>query len=533
MKYKFSEIVNIPKLSNIMEGLYLASGIPSGIIDLEGNILVQVGWRDICMKFHRANRETELLCRQSDKYLQEHIKECGGRSEPYICYTCLNGLIDAAAPIIIEGEHLATIFQGQFLYEDPDIEEFRGRARKYGFDEEAYLKTLASVPIYSKNKLDSIMAYFIQLAEMLGQIGADRLRETDSQKKALQESEERLKTIIQNTPNVAIQSYDEEGRIQFINDASAEIYGWVNDEVIGKSLDQLMISGDHANKFLELLAYTNQTGNPIKAKEWTFKNREGTEKSVLSTIFPVNVTNGKKEFISMDLDITEKKYLEKEMYRLEQLNLVGQMAAGIGHEVRNPMTTVRGLLQLFGKREQYQEDKEYFELMIQELDRANSIITQFLSLAKDKAISLELKNLNTVTSEFRPLIESMVRESDKDLLLDLGEIPEFHFDEKEIRQLMLNLAKNGIEAMPSRGCLTIRTYMQNDEVVLAVEDEGGGISPGIIDKIGIPFFTTKENGTGLGLATCYSIAARQNAKISVESREGKTTFSVHFDPLYQ
>jgi len=98
---------------------------------------------------------------------------------------------------------------------------------------------------------------------------------------------------------------------------------------------------------------------------------------------------------------------------------------------------------------------------------------------------------------------------------------------------MLNLAKNGIEAMPSRGCLTIRTYMQNDEVVLAVEDEGGGISPGIIDKIGIPFFTTKENGTGLGLATCYSIAARQNAKISVESREGKTTFSVHFDPLYQ
>jgi PAS domain S-box-containing protein len=515
-----------------MEGLYLASGIPSGIVDLEGNILVQVGWHDICMKFHRVNSETELMCRQSDKYLQEHMQKCGGRSEPYLCYTCLNGLIDAAAPIMIEGEHLATIFQGQFLFAEPDLEEFRARARKYGFDEEKYLKYLASVPIYSKKKLDSIMHYFIQLAEMLGQKGVDHLREIDSQKKALQESEKRLKTIIKNTPNVAIQSYDEEGRIQFINDASEDIFGWVNDEVIGKTLDQLVLSEDYANKFLDLLKYTDQTGNPIKTREWTFKNKEGREKIVLSTIFPISVTNGKKEFISIDLDITEKRFLEKEMFRLEQLNLVGQMAAGIGHEVRNPMTTVRGLLQLFSKRENYQRDKEYFELMIQELDRANSIITEFLSLAKNKAISLELKNLNTVTSDFRPLIESMVRESDKDLLLELGEIPEFLFDEKEIRQLLLNLSKNGIEAMSSRGCLTIRTYMQNDEVVLAVEDEGGGINPEIIDKIGIPFFTTKDNGTGLGLATCYSIAARQNAKISVESREGKTTFSVHFNPEY-
>ncbi|MHB8127267.1 MAG: ATP-binding protein [Desulfitobacteriaceae bacterium] len=82
--------------------------------------------------------------------------------------------------------------------------------------------------------------------------------------------------------------------------------------------------------------------------------------------------------------------------------------------------------------------------------------------------------------------------------------------------------------MSTRGCLTIRTYQQSDEVVLEVQDEGEGISPEIIDKIGIPFFTTKENGTGLGLSICYSIAARQNAKISVESTKGKTTFSVRF-----
>jgi signal transduction histidine kinase len=121
-----------------------------------------------------------------------------------------------------------------------------------------------------------------------------------------------------------------------------------------------------------------------------------------------------------------------------------------------------------------------------------------------------------------------MRESDNDLVLDLGEIPEIIFDEKEIRQLILNLTKNGIEAMPSRGNLTIRTHKQDNEVVLEVEDQGEGISPEIVDKIGMPFFTTKENGTGLGLATCYNIADRQNAWISVESKNGKTTFSVHF-----
>lgn len=157
LKYKFSEIFDIPKLQNLMEGLYLASGIPSAIIDIEGNILVAVAWQNICTKFHRVNIETESLCRQSDQYLKEHLRERG--IEPYICYTCPNGLIDAAAPIIINGEHLASIFNGQFLFEKPDIEKFRNQAGKYGFDEGKYLNELASVPIYSKALLNNCVDF--------------------------------------------------------------------------------------------------------------------------------------------------------------------------------------------------------------------------------------------------------------------------------------------------------------------------------------------------------------------------------------
>ncbi|HWQ41805.1 MAG TPA: ATP-binding protein, partial [Desulfosporosinus sp.] len=216
------------------------------------------------------------------------------------------------------------------------------------------------------------------------------------------------------------------------------------------------------------------------------------------------------------------------MYRLEQLNLVGEMAAGLGHEVRNPLTTVRGFLQILGGRNYNQRDKEYFILMIQELDRANSIITEFLSLAKNKAIALEMKNLNSVISILTPLIEANVVLSDQELKLDLGEIPELLLDEKEIRQLILNLTQNGIEAMSRGGCLTIRTYTKSDEVVMEIRDEGEGISPELFDKIGTPFFSTKDNGTGLGLAVCYSITDRHNAQISVASDRGGTTFTISF-----
>jgi PAS domain S-box-containing protein len=368
---------------------------------------------------------------------------------------------------------------------------------------------------------------FMGNVEMVSCISKD-ITERKLAEKALQESEDRLKTIMNNTPNVAIQSYDEKGTIKFINSASENIFGWINDEVVGKTLDQLSLAKHIINKLSEFLEIANETGKTVEATEWIFNDKDGIEKSLLSTIFPINVSEGKREFICLNIDITEKKRLEKEMLRLEQLNLIGQIAAGIGHEVRNPITTVRGLLQLLGAKNHNLRYKEYFDLMIQELDRANSIITEFLTLARNKTVALELKNLNSVISVLTPLIESIVRESDQDLKLDLGEIPDVLIDEKEIRQLILNLAKNGIEAMTSRGCLTIKTYKQSDEVVLEVQDEGVGISSEIIKEIGVPFFTTKENGTGLGLAMCYSIAARQNAIIAVESTHGKTIFSVHF-----
>jgi signal transduction histidine kinase len=227
----------------------------------------------------------------------------------------------------------------------------------------------------------------------------------------------------------------------------------------------------------------------------------------------------------------ENQKLEAELAQLDRINLVGQMAAGIGHEIRNPMTTVRGYLQMFQIKGEFTNYQGQIDTMIEELDRANSIITEFLSLAKNKAVKMKLGNLNQVVFALFPLLQADAFRRGHQLYAEYGTIPDSEFDEKEIRQLILNLANNAFEAMENSGEVTIRTYMENDRIVLAVRDTGTGISQDVLAKLGIPFVTTKEKGTGLGLPVCYRIAERHGAKITVDTGCQGTTFSVSFLPI--
>lgn len=227
-------------------------------------------------------------------------------------------------------------------------------------------------------------------------------------------------------------------------------------------------------------------------------------------------------------DITSRKTAEEEIARLDRLNLVGQMAAGIGHEIRNPLTIVRGYLQILGAKPQNEAQKSIFNIMISELDRANFIISEFLSLVKTNKTEVQLQNLNDILDQLYPLLEADTFTQNKQIEYIPGNIPDLEINKKEISQLVLNLTRNGLEAMKTRGRLTIKTYVENDKVTLAIEDEGCGISVKDLEKLGTPFFTTKENGTGLGLATSYKIAQSHNAKIEIDTGPKGTKFLISF-----
>lgn len=244
--------------------------------------------------------------------------------------------------------------------------------------------------------------------------------------------------------------------------------------------------------------------------------------------YPFSDNDGSALVLVLGFDVADKKRLDNEIARLDRLNLVGEMAAGIGHEIRNPMTTVRGFLQMLSEKADCARYADYFSLMIEELDRANSIITEFLSLAKNKAVEFKTQDLNRIIKVIMPLISADAMVTDNDIEVELGDVPKLLLDEKEIRQLLLNLVRNGLEAMSPGGSLAIKTFCEGGEVVLAVTDHGKGIGPDVLEKIGTPFYTTKENGTGLGLAVCYSIAARHKAAVTVDTGPTGTTFYVRF-----
>lgn len=233
--------------------------------------------------------------------------------------------------------------------------------------------------------------------------------------------------------------------------------------------------------------------------------------------------------LNIAVDITDRKMVEKEMAKLDRLNLVGEMSASIGHEIRNPLTAVKGFLQMLSGRENNAANKEYYDIMLEELERATSTITEFLSLAKNRMVNFEPVSLNKIIDGLLDILDADALKQKKRIVFNKGKVPKIYADTREIRQLIRNLGLNGLEAMDAGGLLTISTYSENNEVVLSVKDEGKGIQPELLEELGNPFVTTKANGTGLGLAICYSVANQHNANIDfTTSREG-TTFYVRFE----
>ncbi|OAS83188.1 MULTISPECIES: ATP-binding protein [Metabacillus] len=334
--------------------------------------------------------------------------------------------------------------------------------------------------------------------------------------------EERFRKIFEATPClVSLRSLKD---WHFINvNKSWLTYSGFNhyEEILNQSADPLTYISyeDIGETVVEMADLTHPVYNSrIKYLNKTGELREGLLSTELMEL------HGENCLLSVITDITERVLVEKEMARLDRLNIVGEMASGIVHEVRNPMTTIRGFLQMSKDF----PSSEFIDIMIEELDRAHNIITEFLSVSKNNNTKREWKNLNGVIETLFPLIQAKAMYTDHHVDLDLAVCPSIQIHEREIRQLILNLSLNGLEAMSSSGTLTIKTYHQDDQVVLAIQDQGCGIKDEVIDKIGTPFFSTKKNGTGLGLSICHKVVSEHNGKIKIDSSDKGTTFLVYF-----
>jgi PAS domain S-box-containing protein len=344
-------------------------------------------------------------------------------------------------------------------------------------------------------------------------------RNIDEQKKiekAVEEEHHRLYSLFDSFPGL-IYVQEDKHKIRFANSSFQTKFGPYEGKPCYEVIAGLTIPCSDC--ILPIVI----KGSKYRSKEVAFDNRiyEGYAQ-------PFTDADGSRLVFKVLLDITERKDAERELARLERLNMVGEMAAGIAHEVRNPLTTVRGFLQLLAAKDNTKQYHEFYALMIEELDRANFIISDFLSLASDKTSDFELTNISEMVRGLSPLLAADALNQDKEMILELAQVPDILGNKNELRQLLLNIARNGLEAMPVGTTLTIQTLMLEDYIILRVCDQGEGVDPVIFEKLGTPFLTTKAQGTGLGLAICQSIAVRHHAVISYESNPSGTTVTVKF-----
>ncbi len=364
------------------------------------------------------------------------------------------------------------------------------------------------------------VAEYEKIAEKLTRVNRQLEKEIAERRQA----EEHFATAFRASPNPLAIIAVKDRRYLDVNEAWTRTLGYPRHSVVGRTVDELNVWLKPTPQ--ELIEMIKQDGR-IRNQELRVRTQNGEERIWLCSAEYVHF-NGERCLMCASIDITEKRRWERQMARYDRLDLVGRMAASVAHEVRNPMSSARGFVQILQEKQECAGYKDQFQLVIEELDRANSIISEFLSLARDRVINLTKLSINNAVRVLLPLIEADAMKENKTVIARLTPVPELLLDERELRQLILNLARNGLEAMGAGGTLTIETYQDGDDVVLAVRDEGHGITPEVLEELGTPFFTTKQNGTGLGLAVCHSIAAKHNAVITVQTGPQGTVFYTRF-----
>ncbi|MCA1060370.1 ATP-binding protein [Rossellomorea aquimaris] len=224
----------------------------------------------------------------------------------------------------------------------------------------------------------------------------------------------------------------------------------------------------------------------------------------------------------------EQLRIKKELIKAEKFNVVSELAASVAHEIRNPMTTVRGFMQLLQKGSLTAEQKSFIDISIQELDHAQEVINQYLSLAKPQTEEYQVFSLTDTMNESVDVMSTyavmnsikITKQIENDLMIQGMKL--------EVKQVLLNLLKNAIEAVKENGEIKATASRHRDgRMLIMIQDNGVGMSPEQLKVLGRPYYSTKEKGTGLGLTVSYQIVKRMKGEVKVESEPGVgTTFKV-------
>lgn len=324
-------------------------------------------------------------------------------------------------------------------------------------------------------------------------------------------------------------------RITTFNKTCEKIFGVSKHDVLFKHLDDICKYSPTFNTFVNhsnLIGKLEEVPNSIELECQCSASEQVTSFLLNMTALPKKGQQTEAEILVVFSDLSEKKLMEKEMIRTEKLRVIGELSASFAHEIRNPLTTIRGFIQLMDVKENATDfEKKYYTVILQEIDRINGIVGDLMDIAKPNGDNqYVLSNLNNLISDITLLYDGQESMNNIKIIKKLDtQIPSFFTYTSKLKQVFINMVKNAFEAMPDGGSITITTKFveQDNAVEIAFTDTGVGMDEETLATINKPFFTTKETGTGLGLPMCYMIIEDLGGSINVRSKVGEgTTFVV-------
>lgn len=349
-----------------------------------------------------------------------------------------------------------------------------------------------------------------------------------------------LQTFTYSSIGMALVSLD--GQWMKVNQSFCDLIGYTEEELLSRTFqdithpDDLAADLDYMQQLLEGKIESYQM-----RKRYVLK--QGRVVWVLLNVSMVRDDCGRPlYFLTQVQDITalkrseglllenERKLTEELLRNSEKLTIAGQLAAGIAHEIRNPLTSLKGFLQLIKKGPDYKT--EYLDIMEAELDRIEVIVNELLLLAKPTDRKFEEKDVKSMLQNVITLLETQALIHNVQILTAFTPGVTIYCDENQMKQVFINLMKNAIEAMPGGGKLLIQVKKKQELAVIRFIDQGCGIPKEKLKQIGSPFYSTKEDGNGLGLMVSYNIIENHHGKIHIESEIGVgSTFTVSL-PIY-
>lgn len=306
-----------------------------------------------------------------------------------------------------------------------------------------------------------------------------------------------------------------EGKFESINPATQSIIGYSLVELCDRQFSELLTTDEDRLHWDKLFQSTLQ--GEKQQYELQVAHKNGHLVDISLTCIPIVIDTQITGVFVIGKDITDRKRSEELLLRSEKLSVVGRLAAGVAHEIRNPLTSLKGFLQLLNSR--IDDYDEFFEIMLNELERINFIVSEFLVIAKPQAVNFVRKDVAIILLNTIALLNTQAIINNVQIISEFySDIPLIECDENQLKQVFINILNNSIESMPKGGEIKIEVKNLGEQgILIRCIDQGCGIPEDRLPRLGEPFYTTKEKGTGLGLMVSFKIIENHRGKINIES----------------